>query len=164
MNKVAKQRLQFFLKFVIGICAAIAILSLAIVDAHVVRPFSVMQTRAAAVVLRAAHQDVHASGTLLAQKAYAVDVKNGCNGIEALALLVVAIGAFPAPWRARLLGIVVGAVLLIGVNIVRIVSLFVILRDYPKAFEFSHIVVWQVVLFLLVVAFFVKWSGRYADR
>ncbi len=164
MNPATKRRLVFFTKFVIGICLAIAILSLAAVDTFVVRPFSVVQTQAAAGVLRAARQDVRASGTILAQRTYAVDVKNGCNGIEALALLVVAIGAFPASWRARALGIVAGGVLLVGVNIVRIVSLFLILRDYPKAFEFAHVVVWQVLLFLLVVGFFVKWSSRYADR
>jgi exosortase H (IPTLxxWG-CTERM-specific) len=163
LNAASKRRLVFFVKFVIGIAIAIAILSLAVVDTYVVRPFSVVQTNAAAMVLRVARQDVHASGTFLTQAGYAVDVKNGCNGIEALALLVVAIGAFPASWRARVLGMVTGGVLLIGVNIVRIVSLFVILRDYPKAFEFSHVVVWQVLLFLLVVAFFVKWSSRYAE-
>jgi exosortase H (IPTLxxWG-CTERM-specific) len=164
LNPAVKQRLAFFVKFVIAICAAVAILSLAVVDTNVVRPFSEIQTRAAAVVLRAAHQSVSASGTILAQGGYAVDVKNGCNGIEALALLIAALGAFPAPWRARILAMIIGGVLLVAVNIVRIVSLFVILRDYPRAFEFIHVVVWQVVLFLLIVAFFMKWSSRFARR
>jgi exosortase H (IPTLxxWG-CTERM-specific) len=162
LNPATKQRLSFFVKFVLAISAAVALLSLAVVDAGVVRPFSEIQTKIAAVVLRAAHQSVLASGTILAQGGYAVDVKNGCNGIEALALLLAALGAFPAPWRARLLAMLTGGLLLVAVNIVRIVSLFVILRDYPHAFEFMHVVVWQVVLFLLIVAFFVKWSSRYA--
>lgn len=164
MTPATKRRLAFFLKFVIAISVAIALLSLAVVDTNVVRPFSAIQTSAAAVVLRAARQNVQANGTILAQSSYAVDVKNGCNGIEALALLIAAVGAFPAPWKSRLTMMVTGSVLLVAVNIVRIVSLFVILRDYPRAFEFMHVVVWQVVLFLLIVAFFVKWTSRYASR
>ncbi len=162
MTPTTKRRLAFFVKFVIAISIAVALLSLAFVDTNVVRPFSAFQTSAAAIVLRAARQNVQATGTILAQKSYAVDVKNGCNGIEALALLVAAIGAFPAPWKSRLLMMLTGSVLLVAVNIVRIVSLFVILRDYPAAFEFMHVVVWQVALFLFIVAFFVKWTNRYA--
>ncbi len=164
MNPLVRSRLLFVTKFVIAIAVAIALLSLTVVDDHVVRPFSEVQTKAAGFVLRAARQSVRAVGTLLMQGSYAVDVKNGCNGIEAMALLTSALVAFPAPWRSRLAAIVAGGMLLVVVNIIRIASLFVILRDYPKAFEFMHVVVWQVALFLLVIGFFTKWSSRYATR
>jgi exosortase H (IPTLxxWG-CTERM-specific) len=164
MNPLGRSRLLFVLKFVTALAIAIALLSLTLVDDHVVRPFSQVQTKAAGIVLRAARQNVKAAGTLLIQSSYAVDVKNGCNGIEAIALLISALAAFPAPWRARLAAIIAGGVLVVAVNIIRIASLFVILRDYPKAFEFMHVVVWQVALFLLVIGFFVKWSSRYATR
>lgn len=164
MNAVGRSRLIFVAKFVIAIVIAISLFSLTWVDDNVVRPFSDVQTIAAAVVLRMARQNVQSAGTLLTQRAYAVDVKNGCNGIEAIALLVAALGAFPAPWRARIAAIVIGGLLVVAVNIFRIVSLFVILRDYPAMFEFMHVVVWQIALFLLVIGFFVKWSSRYATR
>lgn len=164
MNPVTRPRLVFVARFVIAIVIAVSLFSLTWVDDHVVRPFSEVQTKAAAVVLRAARQNVQSAGTLLTQRAYAVDVKNGCNGIEAIALLIAAIGAFPAPWRARIAAIVIGGLLVVAVNIIRIVSLFVILRDYPAVFEFMHVVVWQIALFLLVTGFFVKWSSRYATR
>lgn len=164
MNPTVRARLLFVTKFVVAIVIVIALLSLTVVDEHVVRPFSVVQTKVAGAMLRAASQNVQAAGTLLIQKSYAVDVKNGCNGIEAIALLISALAAFPAPWRARLVAIVTGSLLVIAVNIVRIASLFVILRDYPKAFEFMHVVFWQIALFLLVIGFFVKWSSRYAAR
>ncbi len=164
MNPVVRSRLLFVAKFVVAIVIVIALMSLAFVDEHVVRPFSVVQTKAAGAVLRVARQNVQSVGTMLTQKSYAVDVKNGCNGMEAIALLISALAAFPAPWRARLLAIISGALLVIAVNIIRIASLFVILRDYPQAFEFMHVVFWQVALFLLVIGFFVKWSSRYAVR
>ncbi len=55
---------------------------------------------------------------------FAVSIESGCNGVEATIVLVAAILAFPAPWKRRLMGLVVGVVAVQGLNIIRVISLF----------------------------------------
>src|SRR5436309_728130 len=55
---------------------------------------------------------------------FAVSIEAGCNGVEATIVLLAAILAFPAPWKNKLTGLVVGTIAVQGLNIVRVISLF----------------------------------------
>lgn len=100
--------------------------------------------------------------TVLRTGGFAADVKNGCNGLEATLLLVAAIAGFPAAWRARVVGIASGVVLIQAINLVRVTSLVILGRDYPHLFATFHVTVWQVVIFLLTIGMFAFWSSRVA--
>ena len=52
-------------------------------------------------MLRALGEPVVADATRLRSSAFTVDVKNGCNGVEAMLILVAAVRAFPASWLAE---------------------------------------------------------------
>jgi exosortase H (IPTLxxWG-CTERM-specific) len=91
---------------------------------------------------------------------FAVNIENGCNGVETALLFASAVLAFPAPWRARLLGAVAGLLAIQVVNCIRVVSLFWIGRHYPKFFQSSHTVVWQSAVVLFGVVLFFLWAAR----
>jgi exosortase H (IPTLxxWG-CTERM-specific) len=105
-----------------------------------------------------------ADGTRLRSAAFAVDVKNGCNGVEAMLILVAAILAYPAGWRARLAGVAAGTVAIQGANLVRVVSLFWLGAHHREVFDLFHTAVWQTALILLAVGLFVLWSRRIVVR
>ena len=89
--------------------------------------------------------------------AFAVAIEAGCNGVEATLVLVAAMLAFPATWRHRLAGIVVGIVAVQALNIVRVISLFYLGQWNHDVFEWAHLYVWQALIMLDVLIVWVIW-------
>jgi exosortase H (IPTLxxWG-CTERM-specific) len=130
----------------------------------VVVPFTAGIVRTSAAVLRGLGEPAVADGTRLKSPAFAVDVKNGCNGVEAMLILVAAVLAFPAGWRARAAGVIAGVCVIQAVNLLRVVSLFWLGVHHRSVFDLFHTAVWQTVLILLAVGLFVLWTRRVGAR
>lgn len=158
------ERAWFLLKFAAAICSLYVVMALGVVDEHFVTPFSRGVTAVSAATLNGFGQEVTRVGTIITNGRFAVNVKNGCNGLEAVLLIVAGVISFPALWRDRLTGllILIGAVQLF--NIVRVVSLYIIGRDYPQYFDAAHVTLWQSVMFLFSIAVFTLWSSRVSKQ
>ncbi len=88
---------------------------------------------------------------------FAMSIEAGCNGVEASIILLAAMLAFPATWRARLVGILIGLLSIHAVNILRIVSLFYIGQWNMTAFDWAHLYIWQALIMLDVFVVFLLW-------
>jgi exosortase H (IPTLxxWG-CTERM-specific) len=97
------------------------------------------------------------------RSAFAVAIEAGCNGVEATLVLTAAMLAFPATWRHRLAGIVVGVAAVQLLNVVRVVSLFYLGQWNQQVFEWAHLYVWQALIMLDVLIVWVIWV-RLAGR
>jgi exosortase H (IPTLxxWG-CTERM-specific) len=161
---VQRARLLFIVKFLLLVIGLYVVISLEPVDRTFIASFTHGLTLASAGLLRLFGIQVQVNGTTMRDAAFAVDVKNGCNGIEALILLVSAIVAFGGPWKKRLAGVLIGAIFIEVINLIRIATLFEIGKTHPALFEQFHLVIWQSVIILLSVVFFVIWSSRIAPR
>lgn len=103
------------------------------------------------------------NGTSIFSERFSIDVRRGCDAIEPVALFVSALLAFPSPLRRKLSGLIIGTLLLLLLNLVRIVSLFLTGVYYPSAFHVMHADVWQIVFILVAIVFFVvgiRWAVR----
>ncbi len=94
---------------------------------------------------------------------FAVSIEAGCNGVEATIVLLAALMAFPAPWRNRLWGLLIGFLTIQGLNILRIISLFYIGQWDMKVFEWAHLYIWQALIMLDVLIIFLIWL-RYLPK
>ena len=103
--------------------------------------------------------DALASGTTLFASGFAVDVRQGCDAIEPAALFIAALLAFPATWRARLVGALIGVTVLQILNVVRIASLVRIGQTRPDWFETIHVEVWPPVFLVVTAAIWLGWAG-----
>ena len=127
-------------------------------------PFTEQIVAVSAAALRALGEPVLAEGTQIRSPGFAVDVKNGCNGVEAMLILVAAILAFPATARSRVLGIAAGTLVIQAANLVRVVSLFWLGAHHRELFDAFHTAVWQTALLLVAVGLFVFWTRRAGAR
>ena len=92
-----------------------------------------------------------------------LDINHECTGVFVLFVLVSFIGAYPAGWRAKVLGIVAGVTVLTLVNVLRIVTLVRIVEFYPGLFVYFHEYVWQGAFLMLVTLYaltWVEWARR----
>lgn len=86
-----------------------------------------------------------------------VQLLRGCDGMEAWLMLFSALLVFPFSWRRRLLGVLWGTLLVFGLNLLRIVSLFHVALRRPEWFETAHGVLWQSAMVLVVAIFILVW-------
>lgn len=88
---------------------------------------------------------------------FAVSVRRGCDAVEPAWFFCAAVLAFPAPWRRKPAALIAGATAILALNIVRIVSLFVIGSRWPAAFGPVHLEIWPVVFIALALVLWIRW-------
>jgi exosortase H (IPTLxxWG-CTERM-specific) len=91
---------------------------------------------------------------------FAMEVLDGCNGIDVVVLLWAAILAYPASWRQKGKGLLAGTVIINVINFLRIISLFYLGQYDRQWFEFAHLYVWESVFVLLTLTIFWMWVRR----
>jgi exosortase H (IPTLxxWG-CTERM-specific) len=155
---------RFLIVFLVVLGASFALLAWTPVNDHLIEPFTAQIAKVSGATLRALGQPVERVGTALRSPRFAVNIRNGCNGVEAMVILLAAIVAFPAPWRARLAGLGIGAVAIQVVNLIRVVALFLTGAYLPRFFDTSHTVVWQTLVILSAVLVWILWAQRVVPR
>ena len=135
-------------------------LSLNSVNDNFVEPFTGLVAKASGVTLNLIGQDIRMHGTAISNRRFGVNIKNGCNGLETMVIFLAAVLAFPASWKARFAGLIFGAITIQGINLVRVVALFLTGAYYPKFFDSSHTVVWQTIVILFGVVMWILWAQR----
>lgn len=102
-------------------------------------------------------QDIAVTRTSIRSPSFSVGIVQGCDAVEAIALYVCAVLAFPLPFLKRLPGMIAGALLLSVLNLVRIVSLFLIGVYSHRIFALMHIDVWQALFIFSAVLLWILW-------
>jgi exosortase/archaeosortase family protein len=104
--------------------------------------------------------DAQTSGTSIFAPEGAVDVRRGCDGVQPSVLFAIAVLAFPAPWRLRLLGAALGVALLLALNLARIVTLFLLRVHAPGVFDEAHHWIWPMAFVVTALSLWVAWARR----
>ncbi len=134
------------------------------VNDAVVVPFTAAIARVSTAILGLLGEPVAVEGTEIRSAGFAVRIENGCNGLETVLLFGAAVLAFPAAWKRRLAGLLLGFVAIQLFNLVRVVSLFWIGEHLPSLFSTSHTILWQSVVVLFGVLLFLFWASRSRDE
>lgn len=153
---------RFLVLFLVVLVVAFTALSLRPVNDGVIEPFTAGIATASGVVLDALGQEITQHGTILRSPRFAVNIRNGCNGVEAMVIFLAAVVAFPSPWRARIVGLALGILVIQAVNLLRVVALYYTGAYFPKWFDSSHTVIWQAIVILSAVLLWLFWAQRFA--
>jgi len=127
---------------------------------HVIIDVVTVQPAALLARMLTPQHDVVAVGHSLHSPQATMNVLNGCEGLDALFLLVAAFMAATLPWRVRFLYIATGALLVYALNQLRLVALwqlYLINRDW---FGISHTLLFPLGLMLLCYAHFAACMAR----
>lgn len=157
-----RQELRFLVLFIVLLGGGFTLIAWNPVNDHVIEPFTGAIARASGAVLSAIGQGTQMQGTVIRSPRFAVNIKNGCNGVEAMIIYFAAVLAFPAPWKSKATGLLFGFVAIQLVNLVRVVALFLTGVYFPKLFDSSHTVIWQTIVILAGVLLWILWANRLA--
>ena len=96
-------------------------------------------------------------------KGFAMEVRDGCNGINVVVLLWSAILAYPASLKWRLIGVAGGLFAIHVLNLFRLISLFFLGQYNYPLFEFAHLYLWELLIIIDGMLVFSLWI-RQAPR
>lgn len=119
-----------------------------------------VQPSAALIQWIAPHDGVLARDHRLLWSGGGLSLYNGCDGAEAMKLLIAAFIAIAGPWRARLLGAALGLLFIYILNQGRIVGLYFAARHDRAWFELIHGIIGPLSIIALTTLFFAWWMGR----
>src|SRR5438045_2899412 len=96
--RLDRRQILFLVRFAVLLLVFFVVIWLGPVDRGVITPFTRGLARVSAFVLNVFGEGVGVAGSVIQGRSFAVDIKGGCNGVEAMLLLCAAIAAFDAPW------------------------------------------------------------------
>ncbi len=143
--------------------AAIALVGFAIevvpwFDLHVIKPLTAGIAWSAGQLVQLFGGAASVDGNVIRHPGgFAVAVYNGCSGIEAVILLSAAILAFPAGWRSRAIGLLLGTLAVMLINLLRVISLYYLGQYSREWFDWAHLYAWDILIMLDVLMVFLCW-------
>ena len=124
-----------------------------------------LSASASGALLNAVGIDTTVQGqTLISSRGPRVLIARGCDAVAPSALFISAVLASPVPLLSRLTAILMGTTVLMLLNLVRIISLFLIRVHWPAAFKTMHLDVWQALFILTAVFIWMVWASRAARK
>jgi exosortase H (IPTLxxWG-CTERM-specific) len=127
------------------------------VDANVLYPVMKASARGTSALLNLFGAKTTVMGVEIRGPDYAVAVRRGCDPLEPIVLFAAGVIAFPAPWRRRLPALVVAGVFLFGLNLVRIVSLYLLGADKSSLLDSFHLWFWPAFFIICSLVLWVLW-------
>jgi len=148
---------RFITVFSVVLVSLFTIEMLVPVQEHVITPSTEMLAQLSAAIILPFDSSAIAYGKILQFRdtGFAVSIEAGCNGVEATIVLVAAVVAFPASWRARFIAINLGFLAIQVMNLARIISLFYLGNWNMEVFSWIHLYLWPALIMLDVLIVFI---------
>ena len=93
-----------------------------------------------------------------------IEIVSACSPHMPFLIFAAVILAFPASWKQRAIGLVLGAVVIHLFNTIRIITLIGVLAWRRTWFDFVHVYLWQTGTIFIVFATFALWISLLARR
>lgn len=134
-------------------------------------PLNLLTAQASATMLELSGLPVTQEQTRLSHAGgFSCEIDYACTALIPVLLLAAAILAWRSTWRARLAGVVGGALMLLLLNQLRLVSLVWLGVHAPTWFEAAHVWLWPGLLLLAATGYWYLWmraqpvDAGYASR
>lgn len=95
---------------------------------------------------------------------FSVSIIVECVGLLEMLIYSACVIAFPAPLRAKLWGVPLGCLAILGFNLMRISTLLVVGRYWNASFDFFHVYFWQATLIAMIVGVLYGWIRLFVPR
>lgn len=131
---------------------------------HVFPAYLRHNARVSGIILRAMGEDASVHDRSISSPRYALEVQHGCNALLPTALFVSAVLACPVSFTSKIPGILIGGMVLMVMNLVRIVTMFYAGIHFRNSFDAIHNEVWPAIFVCLSVFLWVTWAVWARER
>ncbi len=153
--------MRFLLVFVVLVILSGIIIRTEWLDRHFLHSYTSFIASLSSSVLRSIGVNATADQTRILSPSFSVEIRKGCDGLEAALLLLCATIAYPfSSLRTRLLALVSGYPLIFVLNLIRVVALFLVGLKWPGTVEFVHTYIAQFAIITATMIFWLFWIAR----
>ncbi len=89
-----------------------------------------------------------------------ITISGGCSGLKLFYQYAVLLLLFPGPWKHKLWFIPLGVLIMHATNLFRIVSLSVILMNWPQYWDFSHDWILRPFFYVVIFGLWMIWNDK----
>ncbi len=129
------------------------------IQENIILPISCLYAYLAGSFLNIFGYSVNILNDTVGNSNFSISIKNGCDGVEGLAIFLCAILIYPATISQKAKGVLIGFSFLILLNLIRVISLFLTGVHLPGIFDLMHESIWQIAFILLTLFALLKWVG-----
>lgn len=152
------------LKFLLGFAGCMILFYIIYLNPFFVdyigRPILAIQARISSLLLNIMGQGTTATEDYITSDDYAISIKNGCDGLETLAIMLSGIVVFPVAFRLKWPGLLYGSLALMVLNLFRIVGLFLVGKNFSQSvFDLLHEQGGFVIFTVLGVFLWIIWAN-----
>lgn len=127
---------------------------------HIEIPLLNLQANLSNILLHALGYSTHVVETTIMGGGFSVNIKGGCDGLEAMAILISGILIFPTPFRLKIPGLLLGIALLALLNLLRIAGLYMAGFHFSQTvFDILHIQGGFIIFTMISVLFWFIWMN-----
>ncbi len=151
--------IRFFVLFTVLLIGLFTLEILQPAEEYVILPFTSFIADVSVWILQSFDDSVESYSNVIrnSKTGFGVRIERGCNGVEAVIILFAAIFAFPAPFKNKMIGFVIGFFAIQLLNLVRIISLFYLGQWNQVAFMWFHLYLWQALIILDALVVWLIW-------
>ncbi|MCB0530986.1 MAG: archaeosortase/exosortase family protein [Lewinellaceae bacterium] len=152
------------LKYLLGFMGCMAVFYLIYFSSfyqnHFEKPLVYGQAVIGNLLLHLLGHDTKVVGSAIASTYFSVDIQNGCDGLEPIAILVSGILIYPASRKQKVTGLAWGIGVLAILNLFRIVGLYLAGLNFSKTvFEILHVQGGFIVFAMISVSLLFIWMN-----
>ena len=158
-NLVANFMIRFFVLFTVMLVGLFTLEILQPAEEYVILPFTSFIADVSVWILQVFDDNVESYKNVIRNSVtgFGVRIERGCNGVEAVIILFAAIFSFPAPFKNKIIGFVIGFFAIQILNLIRIISLFYLGQWNQVAFMWFHLYLWQALIILDALVVWLIW-------
>ncbi len=142
---------KLFILFLLALMSFYILWATPFFQDNVIKNVAIAYAKTSSIILNILGYSVHSLGDVVSNKSFSISIQNGCDGVEGLAIYLCALLIYPTSWSNKLKGIFFGVCFLVLLNLLRIVSLFLIGIHIPSIFDLMHESVWQVLFIMMSI-------------
>lgn len=122
--------------------------------------FDVLNAQVSTEIINLVHpqENSYSQGNVIKSGQFAVEVGWGCEATDGIITLGAGVLALSISIIHKILGLILGSFIIYVANLLRIISLYFILKYIPRLFDLAHIYVGQMFLIIVAISFFIFWA------
>lgn len=125
---------------------------------HVLAPFSHLSALATYQILSLLGVGAQWNGATVTTGSSSFEIAGSCTGSLIILMYTAAVLSFPASWKARLQGFLIGFFAISFFNILRASLIVIVASRFPESFWSLHIVIGQIIVITGTLAIFLWWA------
>jgi exosortase H (IPTLxxWG-CTERM-specific) len=149
---------RFLITFTLVALLGLALAVLPGIDSRLVVPLTEGFAGVAGHIVRLTGGSAEVTGiTIRHASGFAIDIARRCAGLEAVIFLSAGMLAFPALGWERVVGVALGALALLTLNLGRIISLYILGQYSTTWFDWAHLYAWDALIMFPGLGVFLLW-------